>query len=446
MKNKKNNAQYQLTNRFVKILLLLLIVINLAFIGISLISSYRYLNNQAAEIMNTLQEVPQDTSEWTTLVNATTAKDDEDAVRILLENGPMYYSKEGKEIFDKLAQGRALLLFPGIILSENKIYLYQKQEQAGRTVELAVHGTQIVELMVRMFLISLLLNILAIVIGSLVIYLFVGKWSKTLHQMTKEMSEIETDEKQDLHLSVPSSPNEFRQVATSFNHLLDMQRNATKRESQFVADASHELRTPLSAIRGHVQLIKRRGSQHPEVIGPSIDFIDKESKRLEILMNQLLALGRSTVEKPLSLISLSKVIQQTAEEFRRTSKQEVTLAIEPGIQMQIDELEIQQVCQNLFENAAKYSHASDTITITLTKIADKIRLSVADTGPGIPDDMKERIFERFYRIDHSRSSQVEGSGIGLSIVQSIVEKYHGAIQVRDNQPTGSIFQIDFPLK
>lgn len=446
MENKKNNAQYQLTNRFVKILTLLLIVVNLAFVSISLISSYRYLANQATEIMNTLQEVPQDTTEWTTLVNATTAKDDEDAVRILLENGPMYYSANGKAIFEKLAQGKALLLFRGIILSENKIYFYQKQEQMGRTVELAVHGTQIVDLMMRMFLISLLLNIFAVLIGSLVIYLFVGKWSKTLHKMTKEMAEIEEDGAQERLLSVPNSPNEFRQVATSFNQLLDTQQQAMKRESQFVADASHELRTPLTAIRGHVQLIKRRGTQHPEVIAPSIEFIDKESKRLEILMNQLLTLGRSTVEKPVECVSLSKIIQQAVDEFREKASQTVHMTIEEGIQMAADPLEIQQICQNLFENAAKYSQATDTITITLTKQGNTIFFNVSDTGPGIPDAMKTRIFERFYRIDHSRSSQIEGSGIGLSIVQTIVEKYHGTITVLDNQPRGSLFQIKFPSK
>jgi signal transduction histidine kinase len=445
MTDRKKGAQFQLTSRFVAILTGLLLIVNVAFVTISLYSVYYYLADQAKEIATTLEEVPQATDDWDALVDVTIAKNEEDAVRILLTDGPTYYSKDGKEIFTELAEGTALPIFKGIILMEDEIYYFQRHQQQGRTVEIAIHGNTVIEMMMRMLVISVLLNLFAVLIGSWIIYFFVGKWSKTLQQMTQEMKEIELTNNQAKLLSVPETPSEIKQAASSFNQLLRMQREAMKREGQFVTDASHELRTPLTAIRGHVQLIKRRGSAHPEVIAPSIDFIDKESKRLETMTNQLLLLGKHHATQVCKEVDFSVLVQQEVQKLQASCPQEVTFDIQENIHMYADELELQQICQNLFGNARKYSAANETIHIRL-QANETIRLDVTDTGEGIPDEMKGRIFERFFRVDSSRSSQVEGSGIGLAIVASIVEKYQGKLSVADNQPKGSIFTVEFPKK
>jgi signal transduction histidine kinase len=445
MTDRKKGAQFQLTSRFVAILTGLLLIVNVAFVTISLYSVYYYLADQAKEIATTLEEVPQATDDWDALVDVTIAKNEEDAVRILLTDGPTYYSKDGKEIFTELAEGTALPIFKGIILMEDEIYYFQRHQQQGRTVEIAIHGNTVIEMMMRMLVISVLLNLFAVLIGSWIIYFFVGKWSKTLQQMTQEMKEIELTNNQAKLLSVPETPSEIKQAASSFNQLLRMQREAMKREGQFVTDASHELRTPLTAIRGHVQLIKRRGSAHPEVIAPSIDFIDKESKRLETMTNQLLLLGKHLATQVCKEVDFSVLVQQEVQKLQASCPQEVTFDIQENIHMYADELELQQICQNLFGNARKYSAANETIHIRL-QANETIRLDVTDTGEGIPDEMKGRIFERFFRVDSSRSSQVEGSGIGLAIVASIVEKYQGKLSVADNQPKGSIFTVEFPKK
>jgi signal transduction histidine kinase len=445
MTDRKKGAQFQLTSRFVAILTGLLLIVNVAFVTISLYSVYYYLADQAKEIATTLEEVPQATDDWDALVDVTIAKNEEDAVRILLTDGPTYYSKDGKEIFTELAEGTALPIFKGIILMEDEIYYFQRHQQQGRTVEIAIHGNTVIEMMMRMLVISVLLNLFAVLIGSWIIYFFVGKWSKTLQQMTQEMKEIELTNNQAKLLSVPETPSEIKQAASSFNQLLRMQREAMKREGQFVTDASHELRTPLTAIRGHVQLIKRRGSAHPEVIAPSIDFIDKESKRLETMTNQLLLLGKHHATQVCKEVDFSVLVQQEVQKLQASCPQEVTFDIQENIHMYADELELQQICQNLFGNARKYSAANETIHIRL-QANETIRLDVTDTGKGIPDEMKGRIFERFFRVDSSRSSQVEGSGIGLAIVASIVEKYQGKLSVADNQPKGSIFTVEFPKK
>lgn len=138
-------------------------------------------------------------------------------------------------------------------------------------------------------------------------------------------------------------------------------------------------------------------------------------------------------------------MQQEVQKLQASCTQEVTFDIQENIHMYTDELELQQICQNLFGNARKYSAANETIHIRL-QANETIQLDVADTGEGIPDEMKGKIFERFFRVDSSRSSQVEGSGISLAIVASIVEKYQGKLSVADNQLKGGIFTVEFPEK
>ncbi|KAF1303042.1 sensor histidine kinase [Candidatus Enterococcus willemsii] len=441
----RQGAQYQLTSRFVGILLGLLFVVNVAFVSISLYTIYDYLTNQAEEIFQTLEDLPQETSDWEALADATIAKSEDDAIRFVLADGPTYYSAEGKEIFSELAKGRALPIFKGVIVVGDDVYYFQQRQQVDRTIELAIHGNMVIEMVSRMLMISLFLNIFAIIIGSAIIYFFVGKWSRTLQRMTQEMKEIETTNSQEKQLTVPDNPREMQQVATSFNHLLVTQRQAIARETQFVTDASHELRTPLAAIRGHVQLIKRRGQSHPEVVLPSMEFIDKESKRLETLANQLLVLGRTTTNHSEKRVDFSKLVKQEIEKLQTNSTQIVTFSVEENIHYPGNEIELQQVCQNLLDNARKYSPSDATINISL-RAEQEIVLEVQDTGMGIPDEAKEKIFERFFRIDQSRSSQVEGSGVGLAIVAAIVDKYQGEIIVTDNHPKGSIFTVKFPRR
>lgn len=148
-------------------------------------------------------------------------------------------------------------------------------------MKIAINGEDSVELAYGLFMISSFLNLIAEVVGSILIYWSVGKWSRKLTGMAQEIAEIEQSQKGEL--TIVEEPIEIRSVALAFNKLLKEQRETIAREKRFVADASHELRTPLAAIRGHVQLIQRRGTKHPEVIPSSLAFIDKESKRLETL-------------------------------------------------------------------------------------------------------------------------------------------------------------------
>ncbi|MEG0549636.1 MAG: HAMP domain-containing sensor histidine kinase, partial [Vagococcus sp.] len=281
----------------------------------------------------------------------------------------------------------------------------------------------------------------AIILGGVLIYFSVQKWSSKLSQMSKEIEAL--DITKDARITVPNNPVEMTDVATAFNQLLDEQKDAIEREKQFITNASHDLKTPLAAIRGHVSLIRRRGESHPEVIPTSIDFIDKESKRLERLSNQLLTLEKKD-SSSFTMLNMSEIVLDEIEKIQSLTNRMFSSRVEADSMIEARRVDVQQVIQNLLENAVKYSVESSTIEVELRTNQSELLLEVRDEGIGISDENKKRIFERFYRVDASRTSDIEGSGIGLSIVKEIIDDYQGSIMIKDNEPKGTIFLVKLP--
>jgi len=244
-------------------------------------------------------------------------------------------------------------------------------------------------------------------------------------------------------LTVPTSPQEINDLGQAFNELLATQNHRLQHERQFIADASHELRTPIAAVRGNLSLIRRRGAAHPEVIPESLDFIDEESLRMQHLIENLLHLSRADrAQVELTDQNLSELVTQLGEHYRPTlAPQPLKLAIAPQCHVTGNAEMLQQITVALLDNAHKYSPVDQPITLSLTTTPQATQLAVADYGPGIPDDQKAAVFQRFYRVDQSHSQAVAGSGLGLAIVQQLVTLNHATIAVSDNHPQGSIFTI-----
>ena len=243
-------------------------------------------------------------------------------------------------------------------------------------------------------------------------------------------------------LKIPASPREINDLGQAFNELLVAQNQRLQHERQFISDASHELRTPIAAIRGNLSLIRRRGEAHPEVIPESLNFIDEESLRMQHLIENLLHLSRADRAKlELTDQDLSFLLLQLGEHYQPSIDQPVKLAIDPDIHVPGNAEMLQQIVVALLDNAHKYSPHDQPITLSLTQTTNSVRLAVADFGEGIPDDQKQAVFQRFYRVDQSRSQEIEGSGLGLAIVKQLVTLNQAQIEVTNNQPQGSIFTI-----
>ncbi|WP_265457683.1 sensor histidine kinase [Enterococcus sp. HY326] len=225
-----------------------------------------------------------------------------------------------------------------------------------------------------------------------------------------------------------------------------------RKQQQFVENASHELRTPLTIIQAKLEGLftkpERTILEESEDIALSLN----EVQRLSRLTNDLLMLARSDSDAVLAVKQPTKVndfLNKTLEpygEILAAEDKEFSLVLGENRQILIDPEKIQQLLLILIDNAMKYTIAGESVTVVSTFRSNDWLLEVKDTGSGISDEAKAHIFDRFYRADASRNRDTGGYGIGLSIAMWIVKLHGGKISVLDNQPRGTVFQLQLPLK
>ncbi len=440
--NNKETAKYQLTKKFISIFLGILFFMNIIYLLASASFVYEFLENKAYGVFETIETQKTTPTNWRDTIDTLVSQKDEDGIIVTTKENSKYFSTHGNELFEELYYGKSLPFVNKIIFSDEGIYYVDERDYGEFSIQLAINSETAVELVYGMLMISLVLNLFALLLGSILIYRSVKGWSLELGEMAQEISELKNSNL--LTIKVPERPVEIKEVAIAFNELLENKEASMEREKQFITDASHDLKTPIAAIRGHVQLIQRRGEAHPEIVPKSIAFIDKESLRLEKLSQQLLLLNQDQSPLQKEQVSLTEIILEEVEKNEIIHSRKFELIIEEDVTLYGNQTELQQLVQNILENAIKYSQNGTLIQVKLKNKTQAICFEVVDEGIGISDKQKPAIFERFYRVDSSRGSQVEGSGIGLSIVKKIVDLYSGEIEVKDNQPNGTRFIITMP--
>jgi two-component system phosphate regulon sensor histidine kinase PhoR len=267
-----------------------------------------------------------------------------------------------------------------------------------------------------------------------------------------------------LHIeaSVAGGERENEAFAVLVFHDITELRRLEKIRKDFVANVSHELRTPLTSIKGYVEALIDGAKNDPETSGKFLDIILKQSDRLNLILEDLLELSKiesgrvSFRQDPMDLRSVIErtlsMIQPLAEKkgHRLVSTVDDKLPALAG-----DEDRLVQVLTNLLDNAVKYTPEQGTITVAAHLVPESpgglpvgqmIELSVTDTGIGIPEQDRPRVFERFYRVDKARSRELGGTGLGLAIVKHIVEGHGGQVWVEGNHPRGSRFVVRLPVR
>ena len=220
---------------------------------------------------------------------------------------------------------------------------------------------------------------------------------------------------------------------------------AFDRQKQFIADASHELKTPLTIITTNAEVLENTLPDNKW-----LNYILEQSSRMKLLINSLLDLARldsGTEKNAFQSFDLSKAVRKTALSFESLAyeyEKKYSWNITDGLSLYGNEENIKQLVTILLDNAFKYSDAKGVITISLTRSAEKKQLLVHNTGNGIEMKDQKHIFERFYRIDSSRSRQSGGCGLGLSIAESIVKKHKGQISVKSDGKKYTDFCILLP--
>lgn len=434
-------ASRQLTRLFLMLFAVILVVINLLFVVTATNLIYRYADDQAEEVIETIEEDWPENQNRETFLNAYVARQDDDAIEIT-DGKREYTSPKAHKIFKRI--DRRSLAIKNLQLTRHGVYYLRQQKiHHQRIVKVAINVDDLIKLTGWLLIVTLLINLAISIIALPIIHRLAKRWTRPLTSLDNEIDAIIPQSDRLQTLAVPQQPLEVRKVAQSFNQLLERQYRAMQREKEFIANASHELKTPLAGILGHVNLIRRHGDKHPELIGKSLKYIDQEAQRMSQLINELLILeGHQT--KKLTEINLSKIIFAEVESLQGAYQQKFITDLNPNISYWITKGDFQSLVHNLLENAAKYSPTDSTIDVQLTTDDRHIILRVADQGQGIAKENRQKVFERFYREDESHSNKVAGSGIGLSIVKMIIEKYHGKITIRDNEPVGTIFTVYLP--
>ncbi len=250
----------------------------------------------------------------------------------------------------------------------------------------------------------------------------------------------------------------LNKMLTQIEKAFDVQKRSEIKMRRFVGDASHELRTPLVSIRGYSELYRQGALQNDEAVASAMSRIEAESKRMGQLVVDLLTLARiderrETENRPVNLLDIAQDACNDA--FATAPDREVELVgLEPGSQVEDaivfgDEMRLRQVIANLMTNALRYTPPGSPLEIAVGNSQDQsaknyAEIQVRDHGPGIDGEDRQRVFERFYRTDSSRTRETGGTGLGLSIVAGIVEQHEGSIEVLETAGGGATFAIKIP--
>ncbi|MFF5984240.1 sensor histidine kinase [Streptomyces olindensis] len=249
---------------------------------------------------------------------------------------------------------------------------------------------------------------------------------------------------------------EVDELRTAFNTMLEhiddslaVRAEAEQRLRRFVADASHELRTPLMSVRGYADLFQYAAANAPEERERHLARLRAEAARMGVLLDDLLLLARldaAEVETPLRLedADLTDLVGQAADAFRAGRPDHpLTVRTGPPVRLRMDPLRIRQVVDNLLTNAAVHTPAGTKVSVEVRVTPGTAEVRVTDTGPGIPADDRDRVFDRFYRVDKARSRDRGGSGLGLAVAQSLVRAHGGRIDL-NSEPGSTVFTVCLP--
>ena len=292
---------------------------------------------------------------------------------------------------------------------------------------------------------SLIITVLLALLGGVVTYFISGHALRPIREFSDKIEEVQAQNLSDSRIE-ENNVKELNQLGISYNKMLERLSEAFEIQRQFTANAAHELRTPLALMQ--VQLDLYNSASHPGNDADTLQTIkmvteqnDKLNRMVKTLldMSELQTVGRD------DKIILDAIVEEVLADLE-------PLAVEKNIKligkcedatMIGSDILIYRLVYNLVENAIKYNHPLGQVTVTAYQRNKHVYLSVEDTGSGIPKELRERVFEPFFRVDKSRSRELGGVGLGLALAREIVRVHEGSITVRPNPSGGTIFDVTF---
>ncbi|MHC6179944.1 sensor histidine kinase [Clostridium sp. JNZ X4-2] len=291
-------------------------------------------------------------------------------------------------------------------------------------------------------------DLFGIILSILLGYVISKKMLNPIDSITKTAEEISINNLKE-RIDIQGPNDELKRLAGTLNDMIDRLQGSFNRQVQFVSDASHELRTPIAIIQGYASLLDRWGKDDREALEKSIEAIKSESHNMGKLVEKLLFLARGDnksqkIEK--NRFHLNKLIDEVIEETRLIDKNHIiSNTNNENIQVVADYKLIKQLVRIIVDNSVKFTAENGKIDISSIKFGKYINIVVSDTGIGIPQSEIPKIFDRFYCVDKSRSKDIGGSGLGLSIAKQIVDTYNGTVDVKSEEGKGTKTTISLDI-
>lgn len=293
------------------------------------------------------------------------------------------------------------------------------------------------------------LLLLGIMVISFILFLIVGRLAtrhflSSLKTMNETIKSIDTH-KLDSRLNISGTKDELKDLAKTFNTLMDKLEIFVNSQKQFVSDASHELRTPIAVIQGYTNLLSRWGKDDPAILEESLESIKQETDNMKQLVEKLLFLARTDkntqhIEK--ELLNLSSLAQEVLKQTAFIDDSHILKSSISEDIMILGDLSLTKELLRIFiDNAIKYTPEEGIIEVIVKVSGKNVILAIKDTGVGIASDHMPHIFERFYRADEARSDQKGSCGLGLSIAKWIIDSHDAEIYVNSELAKGSEFII-----
>ena len=292
---------------------------------------------------------------------------------------------------------------------------------------------------------SLVFSVMMALFGGVVTYFICGRALKPLNEFSQIIEEVQAQNLADSEIE-ENDVKELNQLSVSYNRMLKRLSEAFETQRQFTANAAHELRTPLAVMQ--VQLDVYNSSEHPDndaCATQTIQMVTEQNERLSKMVKTLLDMSELQTVARDDEIALDALVEEVLADLEPLAQKkhiQLVQTCEPVSMMGSDIL-IYRLVYNLVENAIKYNRLDGTVTVSVTEENDRTCIRVEDTGNGIPEELKGRVFDPFFRVDKSRSRALGGVGLGLALVHEIVRVHDGEITIKDNKAGGTTFEVRF---
>lgn len=292
---------------------------------------------------------------------------------------------------------------------------------------------------------SLIISALMALLGGVITYFISGHALKPLRVFSDKIEKVQAQNLADSRIE-ENEVKELNQLSMSYNKMLGRLSDAFEAQRQFTANAAHELRTPLALMQ--VQLDTYNACEHPgndEAAVETIKMMTEQNERLGKMVKTLLDMSELQTVARDEVIALDALIEEVLTDLESlAARKNIRLVREcEPITMTGSDILIYRLVYNLVENAVKYNMDGGQVTVTCREWDKHIHIMVSDTGKGIPEELRSRIFEPFFRVDKSRSRELGGIGLGLALVNEIVRVHEGSIEIKGNRAGGTDFEIEF---